>query len=149
MAGKNTNKLKNLRETKEEELKNISISSKRNIRLDLDSINHNGKRLILSVNNGQLVCNNVILVSDISFDIYIGDRIRIKGDNGSGKTLLLKTLFQTDSNAQLSGSIKKTPSLSVVYMDQHYDLVLRNASVLENIEQVSKINDKTIIKYLT
>jgi ATPase subunit of ABC transporter with duplicated ATPase domains len=144
-AGKKTNRLLSQKEEKEKELQNFNIQKRQKIRLDLGSKKH-GKRLIVSVVDAQLILKNKILISNISFDLYTGDRIRINGDNGSGKTLLLKTLFLDDKTAKISGIANKTKSLTIAYLDQHYDLVSRKNTVLENIKNITQLNDETLLR---
>lgn len=80
--------------------------------------------------------------------IETGDRISVTGDNGSGKTLLLKTLIR-----EIQQSSGVSPNIggdtSVVYIDQQYDLVQRDLSVYENLEQsLSQVSHEEVYKQM-
>ena len=58
-----------------------------------------------------------IVAQDINFEIDRGEKVAILGDNGQGKTTLLKTLAGT--LAPLDGKFKFTPNLEFSYYAQH------------------------------
>lgn len=68
-----------------------------------------------------------ILANNLDFSIYFGDRISIDGANGSGKTTLCKYIFN-----------KTKDNFKVAYLDQKYDVVDLNKSVLENMNTYNK-----------
>ncbi|MCR4274526.1 MAG: ATP-binding cassette domain-containing protein [Candidatus Campbellbacteria bacterium] len=144
-SGKNLTRLKSAKEEKEEDLQDAILSKKHIVRLDVPS-KKIGRRFVVSVDGANLVLPNKTVVSDISFDVFTGDRVRITGDNGSGKTLLLRALFDDTSPAKLVGIVKKTPSLKVVYLDQHYDLVSRELTVLQNIQRITHTTDDKLLR---
>lgn len=67
-------------------------------------------------------------------NIRSGDRVAIFGRNGSGKTTLIK-LIVNDNSVLWKGEFKYPENLKVVVLDQHYSIVNRNMSVLENLRQ--------------
>jgi ATPase subunit of ABC transporter with duplicated ATPase domains len=75
------------------------------------------------------------LISSIQFHLESGDRVAIAGANGSGKSSLIKAILRCSKQAVLKfGEISLSPSLSAVYLDQSYELVDRNLTVLENMQ---------------
>ena len=61
------------------------------------------------------------LINPFSFYLYGGDKLAIMGDNGTGKTTLIKTFLQ--SLKPLSGSIVRLHPLNVGYIQQNdFDL---------------------------
>lgn len=144
-TGKNISRLKTLKEEKEKELENIVIPKRRSVKLTLNP-SRTGRRFVVSVDNADLVLGGKVLVSDISLDVHTGDRVRITGDNGSGKTMLLRSLLEEHSPATLSGLVKRAPGVRTVYLDQHYDLVSRNLTVLQNMQHITHTTDEKVLR---
>ena len=47
---------------------------------------------VLSVSNVKKEFNDIVILQNVSFEIYRGQRVGIVGMNGSGKTTLLKLI---------------------------------------------------------
>ena len=73
---------------KEKLLKNVELLSSLKIRPLDNSINR-----ILEVHNLSLCYGNKEIFSNVNFEIYSGDRLLIKGKNGSGKSSIIKVLL--------------------------------------------------------
>lgn len=118
------------------ELKRIP---RKNIHLEL--INHRKSGLVLAVENGRLILpNGRELVSNINASIYHGDRIAILGDNGTGKTTLAKQ-FVYNKHKMLFGKVRYGSEYKTLFVDQKYDLINPELSIIENIQK----NNKNII----
>ncbi len=101
-------------------------NSKINMESSGRSFNH-----ILNVSGLSLAYSDVPVVTDITFDLYRGDKVAIVGDNGSGKSTILKALI--GQLAPRSGEIRIGSNVEVAYFDQeHTDLILEQ-SVLETV----------------
>lgn len=76
------------------------------------------------------------MLENIQFHLASGERVAIAGANGSGKSSLAKAiLFREGTHAFLeSGDVLLSPTLNVVYLDQTYELVNRDATILENMQ---------------
>ena len=72
---------------------------------------------VLSVKNLSKGFEGKALFSDLSFDIKNGERVAIIGDNGCGKTTLLKIILGKD--AADAGTVKKGPFLKPAYLPQN------------------------------
>lgn len=92
---------------------------------------YKGKILIMS-RNVRCGYNHNIVVSGVNLEVRFGDRIAIFGNNGVGKTTLINGLLGYDS-VHTSGEIWRTDKLNIGVLDQHYSLVDRQKTVLENM----------------
>jgi len=105
------------------------------------------KGTALSVQDMSIGYENALVASDITFDIDRGERVAIVGNNGQGKTTLLKTI--TGAIPALAGTQKFGLSMRVGYYAQHVpemlDPVDQVQTHLENIAG-SGINDQDIYK---
>jgi len=88
------------------------------------------KSLLLKVENGNLKIGDRELISNYNFEIYYGDRILLKGDNGSGKSLLINSFIKKDVVAQKT-FFKQ--DLKVACLDQFYNIVNTGETILENV----------------
>lgn len=99
---------------------------------------HNGKILISAHKlNFGYVKDKFIWQSPIDIVIRSGERINIRGNNGSGKTTFLKLLLGELSPVQ--GEVIRS-DFSYVYLDQEYEQVNQSLTVLELAEQYNKNN---------
>lgn len=90
--------------------------------------------LLLSIENGVLAIDERVLISNVSLKIRHGERIKITGNNGMGKSLLVKNLFYKES-LELSGKIVYGKSYQTAYLDQHYTLLEPTQNIDENFER--------------
>ena len=75
------------------------------------------KGLCLSARDLSIGYDEKIVAQNINFEINRGERVAILGDNGEGKTTLLKTIAGEIKN--LGGVIKLAPDVSLAYYAQH------------------------------
>lgn len=99
---------------------------------------HKGKILISTHElNFRYVKGEFLWQSPIDIEIRSGERIHIRGNNGSGKTTFLKLLLGELSPIQ--GEVIRS-DFSYVYLDQEYEQVNQPLTVLELAEQYNKNN---------
>lgn len=88
------------------------------------------------------------LLENINFQVFFGDRIALFGNNGTGKTTLIKSLLERNDLSQ-SGVIKKRDDIKIQVLDQNYGIVNGKRSILENVqESASKVSLPEIRQHL-
>lgn len=94
------------------------------------------RRNLIHIEGAKLKLDNRVLIEDIKLHITTGDRIAITGANGSGKSSLIKAILNLEKFPGVleSGEITITSPMKVVYLDQGYQLIDRNLTVLENMQ---------------
>ena len=79
------------------------------------------------------------VISNLSLDIYNGDRIAFVGKNGCGKTTLTKII---NGEIDFEGKVKLGPKVAVSYFAQNQnDLLDPNLEIIEYVESIQ--SDKT------
>lgn len=106
----------------------------------------------ISFNNVYFKYNDADVFSNISFDIYQGDKVGVVGINGSGKSTLFKLILglyrPTSGNVYLRNKdqsmySKKDLRTLFAYINQDYGVF--NLSILENIKLDKEIEYESII----
>ena len=101
-----------------------------NMRLSLDIAKESGKD-VLSVHNLSKSFDRKKLFYDINFEIKRGERVAIIGDNGTGKTTLLKIIngiLEPDTGEVIYGS-----NVSVAYYDQEHQVLHMDKTLFDEI----------------
>ncbi len=86
---------------------------------------------VLSVENLAKAYPNQNLFSDISFEIKRGERVALLGDNGTGKTTILKII--NDMVAADAGQIKLGSNVNIGYYDQEHQVLHKEKNLIEEI----------------
>jgi ATP-binding cassette subfamily F protein uup len=113
-------------------------------------VNYSGK-MVFEIENLHYEINGQTIINDFSAQIMRGDKIGIIGDNGCGKTTLLKLLLS--DLKPTSGILKCGTKLDVSYFDQKRAQLDENKSVIDNVSPSSEFveiggKSKHIISYL-
>jgi ATPase subunit of ABC transporter with duplicated ATPase domains len=127
----------------EESLQNLQTSAHKTIHLPLNSKSRKGG-LILETKSLSVVIGSRALIDDVNLRIEYGDRIAILGDNGSGKTILVKKLMEEINHPTLHRS-KVGSDINVAYIDQQYEVIMQDLTVFENLEQRMNVVDQELI----
>lgn len=101
-----------------------------NMRLSLDIAKESGKD-VLSIHNLSKSFDRKKLFYDINFEIKRGERVAIIGDNGTGKTTLLKIIngiLEPDTGEVIYGS-----NVSVAYYDQEHQVLHMDKTLFDEI----------------
>ncbi|KAB8316232.1 ABC-F family ATP-binding cassette domain-containing protein [Tolypothrix campylonemoides VB511288] len=98
------------------------------------------RRNLIDIQGANLCVGEKLLVKNIQLHISSGDRIAIAGANGSGKSSLAKAILHRDTTTAIleSGEILLAPTMQAVYLDQTYELVNREQTILENMEAANR-----------
>ncbi|MBD2256436.1 ribosomal protection-like ABC-F family protein [Pseudanabaena sp. FACHB-2040] len=117
------------------------------IQLEESSLKH---RHLLEIQGADLNVGDRVLLRQIQLHLAAGDRVAIAGANGCGKSSLAKAIlncYQPSSEASLIvGEILLAPQIKSVYLDQAYDLVNHDLTLLENMQSVNPDLDYQLIR---
>lgn len=131
----------------EEKLRLFQEAKMKAINVPLESQLKRGQ-LLIDVESLVVKADSTVMVQIPRLRIEVGDRISIIGDNGVGKTLLLKTLMR-EMGGSSNSAVKSGNNVNIAYIDQQYDLVDLELSVFENLEQkLNEKNDQKVYKQL-
>ncbi|MFB2838031.1 ribosomal protection-like ABC-F family protein [Floridanema evergladense] len=95
-------------------------------------------RYLVEIQNANLWVNQQLLIENIDFHLRAGERVAISGANGSGKSSLIKAILNRSLRAILNhGEVLLSSNLKAVYLDQNYEFVERNLTLVENMQAVN------------
>ncbi|WP_202742575.1 ATP-binding cassette domain-containing protein [Acinetobacter calcoaceticus] len=111
--------------------------------------NRSGK-LVFDIENLSVSYGDNLLIKDFSALVMRGDRIGLVGDNGVGKTTLIKAILGTIEHG---GSVKTGTQLEVAYFDQLRNALDLEKTVMANVSEGSDFvevngNRRHIYSYL-
>ncbi|MBD2353558.1 ABC-F family ATP-binding cassette domain-containing protein [Tolypothrix sp. FACHB-123] len=94
------------------------------------------RRNLIDIQNANLWVSERLLLQNIQLHVTSGDRIAIVGANGSGKSTLAKAILGREAHTAIldSGEILLAPAMKAVYLDQTYEIVNRQQTILENMQ---------------
>lgn len=99
--------------------------------------NRSGK-LVFDIEHLSVSYSNKPLINDFSAIVLRGDRIGLVGDNGVGKTTLIKAIL---GEIEHGGSVKTGTQLEVAYFDQLRNALDLEKSVMANVSEGSDFVD--------
>lgn len=82
----------------------------------------NKKSLLVKVENENLAIGNKELIRNYNFEIYYGEKVLLRGENGSGKSVFVNSLKKYFKE-----------NIQVACLDQFYNLIDKQKTILENV----------------
>ena len=95
---------------------------------------------LIEVKDLTLKVDEKLLLNDVSFKIKRNKKIALIGENGCGKSSLIKEILKNNNEA-----IKINERVKIGYFSQSQDTLNMNKSILDNIKEVSSF-DETFIR---
>lgn len=92
-----------------------------------------GKTIIQAENVSFGYDPQTLLIEDFSFTIQRGDKIAVVGQNGTGKSTLVKLLLGLLTPT--SGTIKHSPTNKVAFFDQNRDHIQKEETLMANVAE--------------
>lgn len=132
-AGNKKRMINDKREELLERLSHISLSEEINPKFCLGT-NDNVKGPLVYINNGGVGYSSIVL-DNINLTIMPNDRCLIEGDNGSGKTTILKAIL-TDPKVTKMGVWQVPKVKDIGYLDQHYSNLNSDKTAVEIIAEI-------------
>ena len=102
---------------------------------------------MISVIDGSIQYKNQpMLITDININLSSGQHISINGNNGSGKSSLIKALMRCEDIITDGKWILPSAQTTIGYLDQNYATLNYNKSVFDNIADIAHGWDKEQIR---
>ncbi len=94
------------------------------------------RRNLIDIQGVNLKVSKRLLIQNIQLHVSSGDRIAVVGANGSGKSSLAKAILRIEKQTAVleSGEVLLAPAMKAVYLDQTYEIVNREQTILENMQ---------------
>lgn len=128
-------------EDKEKLLKNIEIMDK----LQMTLLEHHSKQYV-TAENFTVAYENKNIFKPIKFIVEKGDCIVLNGDNGSGKSSIIKASLGED--LPWKGSLKLAKGIKISYMPQKFNTVSGNINEFVHKGEIDKTKFLTILRKL-
>jgi len=126
---------------KEKLLKNIEISDK----IQITSLDHHKKQFV-NAENFTVEYDGKKIFEPIDFTVEKGDCIVFKGDNGSGKTSIIKSILGED--VPWRGNLDITKGLIISYVPQKFHTINGSINEFVDKQQLDKTKLLTILRKL-
>ena len=113
--------------------KETKVKTTKSTSIQINEKSHKSRNLI-DIQGANLYIGDRLLIENIQLHISSGDRVALSGGNGSGKSSLVKVILGDESVVLESGEVLLAPNINAVYLDQTYELVHREQTILANMQ---------------
>ena len=93
-----------------------------------------GSAAIVSIRDASVGYGDKNILENISISVMAGERLAIMGDNGSGKSTIIRAILD-DLSVSKTGNWYVPKQKDIGYLDQHYSTLDSSKTVLETIEE--------------
>ena len=104
--------------------------TKKEIPLDFQVEKRSGKEVLI-IDNLSLMIGDRILLEDANMHIRYGEKVCLMGKNGTGKSTIIKLLFNDTPAEIVDGEIKLGSNVNIGYLPQEIHFEDENATVLD------------------
>lgn len=111
---------------------------KQSIKIDISDGNEFFSNYPIEVKNLNITFGENEVLKDVSFKIKKNKKIALIGDNGCGKSSLIKEIIKGNENIKIANRVK------VGYFQQDLKILDDDKSILENIKESSSLNETFI-----
>lgn len=144
---RNEGRVRDLKALREESKARRSQQGK--VNMGVQASQRSGK-LVFDIENLNVSYGDTLLIRDFSSVVIRGDRIGLVGDNGVGKTTLVKAIL---GQIEYTGTVKTGTQLEIAYFDQLRNQLDLERSVSDNVSEGSDFVDvngqrRHILSYL-
>ena len=105
------------------------------------NVSEKSGKIVCEVKDLSLQYDGKTLVKNFSTLLMRGDKVGIIGNNGVGKTTLIRTVLGLDDSAKVGGTVKLGTNLNIAFFDQLKDQLDGEKSVAENVSEGSDYVD--------
>ncbi|WDV45058.1 ABC-F family ATP-binding cassette domain-containing protein [Clostridiaceae bacterium M8S5] len=135
-AKKHVNVMKNAQKRLEKIKRNRVEKPEDDPSLAFDRLNHfigntSLPKIVIRIENMSKSFGDKEVLKDININIERNVKVALIGENGSGKSTILKLLV--DELKPTNGNIKKSPSVSIGYFSQELDLLNQDNNIYEEV----------------
>lgn len=104
--------------------------TKKELPLDFQVQKRSGKEVLI-IDNLSLMIGDRILLEDANMHIRYGEKVCLMGKNGTGKSTIIKLLFNDTPAEIVDGEIKLGSNVNIGYLPQEIHFEDENATVLD------------------
>ncbi len=128
---RNEGRVRALEALREERTKRRTLKEKP--KLEINDPATSGKTVVQAKNISFAYEADKNIISNFNFTIQRGDKIAIVGQNGTGKTTLVKLLI--GALKPTSGTVKHSPTNQIAFFDQNREHLEKESTVMANVAE--------------
>lgn len=99
--------------------------------INKNTINMKTAKYLIKVSNLRKSFEEKLILANEAFEVERGDKIALIGENGTGKSTLVKMIMGLDK--AYDGEIKVNPSIKIGYLSQEFEDMKRSNTILDEV----------------